>query len=185
MRSLMPSKSTTSLPLVVHLRRPVDELGARRPQVRSRAGGRIVAAAGRRRPRVEVLGLGEVLADQPRADHLPVRHDQAAVGLIAKDDLSNHGDDGRIDQAGQDRHHHHHHESGLEFFEHVISGPAKPAHAIRQMQQAENPVDRPDARERRDEAADPVDQQIAAEHLRRALRPVSARLAARAAPAPR
>ena len=70
---------------------------------------------------MKVLGLREILADETRANHLPVRHDQAPVGLIAEDDLGDHGDDGRIDQAGQDRHHHHHHECRLEFFEHVES----------------------------------------------------------------
>ena len=54
------------------------------------------------------------------------------------------------------------------------TSPAKAGHYVqrsRQVQQAENPVDRPDARERRDEAANPINQQIAAQHLRRALRP--------------
>ena len=54
------------LRLVVDLRCAVDELRARRAQVRSGRRRRVVTvAAGRRRTRMEVFVLREVLANEP------------------------------------------------------------------------------------------------------------------------
>src|SRR4029077_12769214 len=56
-------------------------------------------------PAKEVFRVGEVLPDQPGADQLAVLDDQAAVGLVVKDDLGDARDDERIDQSGDNRDH--------------------------------------------------------------------------------
>ena len=49
---------------------------------------------------MEVLGLGEALADERRADHVALRIvDQAAVGLVREEHLGDAGDRQRIDEA--------------------------------------------------------------------------------------
>ena len=47
-----------------------EQVGVQRAEVRARAGGAVVAVTGCRRPGVEVLGGGEVLAEQLAADDL-------------------------------------------------------------------------------------------------------------------
>ena len=89
-------------------RDPVDQLLVGRTEVRSRRGPGVVAAAGRRRPRVEVARRGERLADDARADDLAVALDQLAVGLVREQHLRQAGDDERIDEAQQHRGHHGH-----------------------------------------------------------------------------
>ena len=82
----------------------VDQLLIGRAVVRSAGSGRIVAVvAGRRGARMEVFGLGEILADQRGADDLPVLRDQAAVGLVRKENLADAGDHAGINQAGAGR----------------------------------------------------------------------------------
>ncbi len=66
---------------------------------------------------MEIFGIGKVLADQGRADHLAVLLDQAAIGLVRKGQLRDAGHAERIDQTGDDRHHDNHHDGGADFFE--------------------------------------------------------------------
>ncbi len=52
---------------------------------------------------MEVLGPGPVLPDQIRANHLPLGiGEQAAVGLVVKNQLRQRRDDPGIDEAGHD-----------------------------------------------------------------------------------
>jgi len=52
---------------------------------------------------VEIVVALEGLADQGRADHLPVLLDQAALRLIGEQHAGNAGHDQRIDEAGDER----------------------------------------------------------------------------------
>ena len=70
---------------------------------RRRWRGRRTRRPGGRRPRVEVLRLGEVLADERRADDLAVLVlDEGSVGPVAERDLADAGDEraGRRSRAG-------------------------------------------------------------------------------------
>ena len=68
---------------------PIDELLTRRPVVRPARSGRIISiVAGRRRPRLEIFRLGEVLSDQFRSDRFAAGRDQAPVGLMREQNLS-------------------------------------------------------------------------------------------------
>ena len=81
-----------------------EQRRVRRAVVRAGRRARVVGERRRRRqPAPEVLRVVERLADQRRADGLPVAHDQAAVALRGKDDLGDAGDDQRIDHAGDER----------------------------------------------------------------------------------
>ena len=67
---------------------PVDQLLVGGAEVRAAGRQAVVAiVAGGRGAAVEILGPGEVLADQLRADDLAVGRDQAAVGLVRENDL--------------------------------------------------------------------------------------------------
>src|SRR5438093_13454690 len=85
--------------LVVHFRRTAQELRAGRSQIRTAAGGCIVAGAGRRRSRMEVLGLGERLPDQTGAHNFSIDGQEAAVGLGRKYKLRHTGHYSRIQQT--------------------------------------------------------------------------------------
>src|ERR1043166_6266781 len=61
----------------------------------------LAVLSGARSPPLKILVGGEALADQPRADHRAVALDQAAIGLVGKDDLGDAGDRQRIGEPGQ------------------------------------------------------------------------------------
>ena len=75
---------------------------------------------------MEILVVGEVLADQLGADHLPVLLDQAAVGLMRKDELRDPGHAERIDEAGDDGHDDDHHDGGADLAQHRSDPQARP-----------------------------------------------------------
>ena len=56
---------------------------------------------------MEVLGIGELLADQAAAHDLPVDLDERAVGLVVEGHLGDAGDDERVDEPAQDGEHEH------------------------------------------------------------------------------
>jgi hypothetical protein len=61
---------------------------------------------------MEILRLGELLADQAGADHLSVDLDQRAVGLVVEQQLGRAGHEERVDHAGDDHQHHGHQQAG-------------------------------------------------------------------------
>ena len=79
------------------------ELGVGLRKVGSARGGGVVAVAGGRGAGMEVAVGGEALRQQFGADDLAVFQNQAACGLVRKDDAGNAGDDERIAEAEQDR----------------------------------------------------------------------------------
>src|SRR5690348_14128932 len=106
---------------------------------------------------MEVLRVLEVLADQLGADHLAVLLEQAAVGLMRKDELRDAGDGERIDKARDDGHSDDHHDGGTDLSEHGC-------YSSSQTDRGDDKVDGLDADERHDDAADPVDHEVAAQN---------------------
>ena len=97
----------------------VEQLRARRPEVRGAARQPVVPVACRRGPRVEVLGLGEALPDERRPDHLAVGVlDERPVGPLVERDLADAGDDERIGDPQHERQRDRHEQSGDELAAH-------------------------------------------------------------------
>ena len=75
---------------------------------------------------MKIFVVGEILADQLGADHLAVLLDQAAIGLMRKDELRNAGHAERVDEAGDDGHHDDHHDGRADLAEHMGDPQARP-----------------------------------------------------------
>ena len=96
-----------------------QQLGIGRAKVRPGADRGVVAVPGGRRAGMEVLGLGEGLADQAGPDDVTVRVlDQRAVGLVVERHLGDAGDDQREDEPRDDREDDHHHQRGKQLATH-------------------------------------------------------------------
>jgi len=81
----------------------VDQFVASGPEVRTARVGGVVARASCRRPRMEVLGLCEALAEQRGANHVAFGvSDQAASGLVRERDAADTPHDAREGQARED-----------------------------------------------------------------------------------
>src|SRR5215471_13818407 len=87
--------------LVIGLRRTADELGTGRSEIAAAAGGRIVAVAGRRRTRMEILRFRKVLPNEARSDNFTVQGHKTAIRLSRKDELGYAGHHGWIEESGQ------------------------------------------------------------------------------------
>ena len=81
----------------------VQEVRIRRAEVRRRAGRTVVAVACSGRPRVEVAVVGEVLADEARADDDVVALEQRPVCAARECHLCDPGHDERVDDSGEHR----------------------------------------------------------------------------------
>ncbi len=156
---------------------PVDQRLASRPQVRSARIRRVVGRrdrlrrivrvgiGGRRGAAAEVFVVAEVLAYQLGADHLAVFLDEAPIGLMRKDELSDPGHSERIDEAGDHRHDDDHHDRRSDLSQHEKQSSGK-------ANGGDGEVDQLDADERHDDAAHAVDQQVSAQDRRGARRPI-------------
>ena len=71
-----------------------------------------------RYPAMEIFGAGEILPDQLGADDFAIFFDQAAIGLMRKQQLAKSGHPQRIDQTGEDRKQHDHQDGGTDLFQH-------------------------------------------------------------------
>ncbi|MPL86090.1 hypothetical protein SDC9_32066 [bioreactor metagenome] len=85
---------------------PGRHLAAQRRRARAEVRGARGHGAERRGrgARMQIARAGEVLCDQPRADHGAVLHDQAAVGGGWHQRLCDRGDRQRIGEAGEKGH---------------------------------------------------------------------------------
>src|SRR2546425_6570769 len=113
--------------LVVHLGRTVQELGARRPQVRAAAGGCVIAATGRGGSRMKVFGFGEGLPDKAGGNNFAVYGHKAAISLFGKNELRNTGHDARIQESGEYCENQSQTKSRSKFFKHVFLPHARPS----------------------------------------------------------
>ena len=69
---------------------------------------------------MEILGAGEVLADQLGADDLAVLVDQAAIRLMGEDGLCDTGHSERIGNSGDERHQGDHGDGRPDLFQHGV-----------------------------------------------------------------
>ena len=97
----------------------IDQLLVGRPEVRPGRRGGVVAGAGRRRPRVEVAGRGERLADDARADQPSVASISWPLAWSRKQHLRDAGDGQRIGDAEQHGRDDGHQRGGPEVGQHV------------------------------------------------------------------
>src|ERR1700731_5391410 len=67
---------------------------------------------------MEIFWRRKCLSDQFRADHFAVAFDQAAVGLVRKEQLGQSGHTERVDETGQDRHEDDHQDGGTDLADH-------------------------------------------------------------------
>src|ERR1700675_2761946 len=105
---------------------------------------------------MEVTVAGEILSDDSRADNLAIADDELSVSLVAHGELSECGDDERIDDPEKNR--------GDNC---VANGNNKrAAHefcSLHQVQAFEGQVNQLDSNERRNDAANAVNDEVAAQ----------------------
>src|SRR5262249_8926132 len=114
-------------------------------------------------PPPEVFWITKVLADQFRAEDLPVLHDQTAVGLPGKRDLRNAGDHQWVNHAYQDREDH----GGDNRYGKLLD-EHKRSLFLDQVQHGQNHVDDLDPDERHDQPAHAVYEQVITQQRGRA-----------------
>ena len=118
---------------------------------------------------MEIALLSKGLSDQFGADNFAVVADQAAIGLIGHQRLSDTCDPKRKGEAKKKREQHQHNnggaEGGADFSQHNDA-------PLSEVETGDGHVDHFDANERRDQAADTVNREVAAEQSGRACRTV-------------
>src|ERR1017187_5199074 len=136
----------------------IGERGIRWTEIASARVGRVIRVL--RWPWMEILRLGKVLTYDLGPDHLAVAFDQTPIRLLMEDRLCNPRHRQRIQNSGDYRQNERNQNRGSEFFQHIHI-------SLRKMQEAQQPVNCPDARERRNDSSEPIDQKIAAQQRAR------------------
>ncbi|MNX89401.1 hypothetical protein D3C86_1214150 [compost metagenome] len=139
---------------LVILFHPVDELGARRPEIGAGRRSGIITIAGSGRPSVEIFLTGEGLPDQLRTHHGTTFFYQAAICLKGEDRLRETCHAQGIGKAGDGGGGEDEHQCGTKLFKHCL-------YSSGETERRNSEVNGLDADEGNDDAAEAIDDQIA------------------------